>query len=72
MSEACFILFAKFYLSELLFLVAVVTAYYAQCGIHGVEDCSHRLIVGDALGVVAFHDPFNVSGVFTVFFSTIS
>ena len=56
MLEACFMLFAKFYLSELLLLVAVVTAYYAQCGIHGVEDCSHRLVVGDALGVVAFHD----------------
>ena len=56
MSEACFMLFAKFYLSELLLLVAVVTAYYAQCGINGVEDCSHRLVVGDALGVIAFHD----------------
>ena len=56
MLEACFVLFAKFYLSELLLLVAVVTAYYAQCGIHGVEDCSHWLIVGDALGVVALHD----------------
>ena len=56
MLEACFMLFAKFYLSELLLLVAVVTAYYAQCGIHGVEDCSHRLVVGDALGVVAPHD----------------
>lgn len=29
MLEACFMLFAKFYLSELLLLVAVVTAYYA-------------------------------------------
>ena len=30
MSEACLMLFAKFYLSELLLLVAVVTAYYAS------------------------------------------
>ena len=49
-------LLAKLHLAQLLLFVAIVAANDAECLIYCVEDGSHRLIVGDALRVVALHD----------------
>ena len=49
-------LLAKLYFAQLLLLVAVVATYDAENLVNGVEDGLHRLVVGDALRVVAFND----------------
>ena len=49
-------LLAKLYFAQLLLLVAVVATYDAEHLVNGVEEGLHRLIVGDALRVVALHD----------------
>ena len=49
-------LLAKLHFAQSLLLVAVVAADDALHLIYGVEDGTHRLIVGDALRVVALYD----------------
>ena len=49
-------LLAKLYFAQLLLLVAVVATYDAEHLVNGVEEGLHRLIVGDALRVVALYD----------------
>ena len=51
-----YFLLAKLYFAQLLLLVAVVATYDAEHLVNGVEEGLHRLVVGDALRVVAFHD----------------
>ena len=51
-----FKLLAKLYFAQLLLLVAVVATHDAEHLVYGVEEGLHRLVVGDALRVVAFHD----------------
>lgn len=47
----------QFYLGNLLFFVAVVTANgCVTFAFYNMEDCCHRFVVGDALRVVALHD----------------
>lgn len=47
---------AKFHLVDVLLLIAVVAFQYAVLLVYHVEHGLHGLVVGDALGVVAFHD----------------
>ncbi len=49
-------LLAKLNIAQLLLLVAVMAAYDTEYLIYGVEEGLHRLVVGDALRVVALHD----------------
>ena len=49
-------LLAKLHFAQFLLLVAVVAAHDAQHLIYGVEEGLHRLVVGDALRVVALYD----------------
>lgn len=51
-----FKLLAKLYFAQLLLLVAVVATHDAEHLVYGVEEGLHRLVVGDALRVVALHD----------------
>ena len=51
-----FKLLAKLYFAQLLLLVAVVATYDAEHLVNGVEEGLHRLVVGDALRVVALYD----------------
>ncbi len=37
-------------------MAAVVTAYHAILGVDKLKFCLHRLVVGDALGIVTLHD----------------
>ena len=50
------ILLAKLHFAQQLLLVAVVAAHDALHLVYGVEEGLHRLVVGDALRVVALHD----------------
>ena len=49
-------LLAKLNIAQLLLLVAVMAAYDTEYLIYGVEEGLHRLVVGDALRVVALYD----------------
>ena len=49
-------LLTKLNFAQLLLLIAVMAAYDTECLIYGVEEGLHRLVVGDALRVVALHD----------------
>ena len=49
-------LLAKLHFAQFLLLVAVVAAHDALHLIYGVEEGLHRLVVGDALRVVALYD----------------
>ena len=49
-------LLAELYFAQLLLLVAVVATNDAEHLVNGVEEGLHRLVVGDALRVVALHD----------------
>ena len=51
-----FKLLAKLYFAQLLLLVAVVATHDAEHLVNGMEEGLHRLVVGDALRVVALHD----------------
>ena len=51
-----FKLLAKLYFAQLLLLVAVVATHDAEHLVYGVEEGLHRLVVGDALRVVALYD----------------
>ena len=51
-----YFLLAKLYFAQLLLLVAVVATHDAEHLVNGMEEGLHRLVVGDALRVVAFHD----------------
>ena len=51
-----YFLLAKLYFAQLLLLVAVVATHDAEHLVNGVEEGLHRLVVGDALRVVALHD----------------
>ena len=51
-----FKLLAKLYCAQLLLLVAVVATHDAEHLVYGVEEGLHRLVVGDALRVVALYD----------------
>ena len=52
----------KFHLIETELLLAVLTLKNALLAIDNTETGEHRLIVGDALGVGAFHDSCNFVG----------
>ena len=49
-------LLTKLHFAQLLLLVAVMAAYDTEYLIYSVEEGLHRLVVGDALRVIAFHD----------------
>ena len=49
-------LLAKLHFAQFLLLVAVVAAHDALHLVYGVEEGLHRLVVGDALRVVALYD----------------
>ena len=49
-------LLAKLHFVQLLLLIAVMAAYDTEYLIYGVEEGLHRLVVGDALRVVALYD----------------
>ena len=49
-------LLTKLHFAQLLLLVAVMAAYDTEYLIYGVEEGLHRLVVGDALRVVALYD----------------
>ena len=51
-----YFLLAKLYFAQLLLLVAVVATYDAEHLVNGMEEGLHRLVVGDALRVVALYD----------------
>ena len=51
-----YFLLAKFYFAQLLLLVAVVATHDAEHLVNGMEEGLHRLVVGDALRVVALYD----------------
>ena len=51
-----YFLLAKLYFAQLLLLVAVVATHDAEHLVNGMEEGLHRLVVGDALRVVALHD----------------
>ena len=50
---------AKLHFAYILFLFAVVAG---EDAVGHMEMSGHRLVVGDALGVVALHDAFNLVG----------
>ena len=49
-------LLTKLHFAQLLLLVAVMAAYDTEYLIYSVEEGLHRLVVGDALRVIALHD----------------
>ena len=49
-------LLTKLNFAQLLLLIAVMAAYDTESLIYGVEEGLHRLVVGDALRVVALYD----------------
>ena len=49
-------LLTKLHFVQLLLLIAVMAAYDTESLIYGVEEGLHRLVVGDALRVVALYD----------------
>ena len=49
-------LLTKLHFAQLLLFVAVMAAYDTESLIYGVEEGLHRLVVGDALRVVALYD----------------
>ena len=49
-------LLTKLHFAQLLLLIAVMAAYDTEYLIYGVEEGLHRLVVGDALRVVALYD----------------
>ena len=53
-----FLLFAELYFAQLLLFVAVVATYDTEHFVYGMEEGLHRLVVGDALRVVALYDAF--------------
>ena len=50
------LLFAELYFAQLLLFVAVVATYDTEHFVYGMEEGLHRLVVGDALRVVALYD----------------
>ena len=46
----------QLHFGHLLLLVAVTALDDAMFFVHNIEDSVHRLVVGDAFGIIAFHN----------------
>lgn len=58
----------QLYVLHLLFLVAIMALQCACFLVYNVEYCSHWLVVGDALWIVAFHDSAQFVGRYDLLF----